>query len=96
MGEKEFAEGLFFKPPSDKAPEYVIGSLSIKRNDLINWLTPRGGEWVNLNIKRSQGGKVYFEVDTWKPSGEKPAQTKKPAPQNPIQNDPFPDDGIPF
>lgn len=96
MSDKEFPDGLIFKLPRDGAPEYVSGSLSIKKAEFIEWLSSRDGDWVNLNLKRSQGGKAYAEVDNWKPerrpSGSKPA---KVAPPMPAMAGDFGDD-IPF
>ena len=65
--EKEFVSGLYVKPPHDKAPDFVKFSISIKRADLGNWLRGRDDEWINLQVKESQNGKWYAEVDNWKP-----------------------------
>lgn len=74
MSDKEFPNGLILKAPRDGAPDYVIGSLSIRKAEFLDWLKGREGDWVNLNLKRGQSGKWYAEVDTWKPKGEgKPA-----------------------
>jgi hypothetical protein len=75
MSDKEFPEGLILKAPRDGAPDYVIGSLSIKRGEFLSWLKGREGDWVNLNLKRGQSGKWYAEVDTWKPNGAKGGTT---------------------
>lgn len=69
--EKVFADGFIFKQ-NPNAPEWVIGSLSLKADEAIKFIqqhTDKG--WVNLNIKVSQGGKPYVELDTWKPDGQK-------------------------
>ena len=104
MSDKEFPEGLIFKAPRDGAPDYVIGSISIRRGDFLAWLESRDGDWVNLNLKRGQSGKYYAEVDNWKPQGKAPPpprpgdnrpQQGRSAPQRgapPSQ----PDDDIPF
>lgn len=65
--EAKFIGGLLIKPPNDKAPEYVKAKLSIKREELIAWLQSESGEWINADIKVSQGGKWYASVDDWKP-----------------------------
>ena len=90
MSDKEFPNGLIFKAPRDGAPDYVIGSLSIRKAEFLAWLNGRDGDWVNLNLKRGQSGKWYAEVDNWKPKGEgKPLP--KVAPAGEVQ-----DDDIPF
>lgn len=70
MSEKEFIDGLSFKPPHGNAPEYVKAKGGIRREALIAWLESRDGEWVNFDVKVSQGGKWYAAVDNWKPNGE--------------------------
>lgn len=69
MSDKEFPNGLILKAPREGAPDYVIGSLSIRKAEFLDWLKGREGDWVNLNLKRGQSGKWYAEVDTWKPKG---------------------------
>lgn len=97
MNDKEFPEGLIFKLPRENAPDYVIGSISIKRAELIAWLEGRDGDWVNLNLKRSQGGKGYAEVDTWKPQqGGKPAKSEGYSKPSTRRLAAEPDDTIPF
>jgi hypothetical protein len=70
MADINFAEGLYFKEPSDNAPEFIIGNLSIQKEKLTVWLD--GAEcneagYINLDIKISQGGKPYISVNDWKP-----------------------------
>lgn len=68
MPDKTFVAGLFFKKPHEKAPSFVIGSLSAKREELIAFLNLRTDEWVNMSIKESKGGKPYIEIDDWQPN----------------------------
>ncbi len=68
MAEKIFANGLMFKRPNEKAPDFVKGSLSIKTDEFIKFLNENSSDgWVNLDLKESQNGKLYFELNTWKP-----------------------------
>ena len=70
--EKTFAEGLIFKLPSEKAPDFVKGSLSIKVDEFIAFLEKNAKNgWVNINLKLSKSGKAYAELDTWEPKGKK-------------------------
>ena len=69
MSDKEFISGLIVKAPHDNAPEYVKAKLSIRREELIAWLQTKDSDWVNADVKVSQGGKWYAAVDNWKPSG---------------------------
>lgn len=70
MAEKVFTNGLVYKVPRERAPDYVKGSLSFKTEDFIAWLREHDTEsgWVNVQIKESKGGKMYCELDTWKPN----------------------------
>ena len=63
----EFIDGLFAKAPHPNAPDFVKAKISIKREELINWLNNRSDEWVNIDVKEGQTGKWYASVDNWKP-----------------------------
>jgi len=65
----KFIDGLIVKAPNERAPEYVKAKLSIKREEMIAWLQSQQGEWINADVKVSQGGKWYAAVDDWKPNG---------------------------
>jgi len=67
MSETKFVKGLFFKEKHQNAPDFVIGKLSAKRLELIEFLQSESDEWVNMDIKLSKEGKHYIAVDTWKP-----------------------------
>ena len=66
--EKEFPQGIYFKLPNAKAPDFVKGSLSIKVQDAIHWLQQQQGEWVNIDLKESRDGRPYSEVNRWEPN----------------------------
>jgi hypothetical protein len=100
--ETEFVDGLIVKAPREGAPEYVKAAISIKRAELIAWLTARDGDWVNVQVKESKGGKWYAAVDNWKPEPRSGGSTSRPARQTqPVtrdddrQHDDFADD-VPF
>jgi len=79
--EKVFADGFIFKR-NENAPEFVVGSMSIKVDEAMAFLAQNESNgWVNLNVKKSKGGKFYMELDTWKPKTEKVAEkvSEKPA-----------------
>ena len=68
MSEIEFINGLLFKAPSEKAPDYVKAKGSMKVSELMAWLDGRETEWVNFEVKVSKGGKWYAAVDGWEPT----------------------------
>ncbi len=83
MADKEFVDGMMFKAPKAGAPDFVKGSISIKRVNLIAWLSGKTDDWVNLQVKQSRAGKLYIEVDNW----EKKAN---------VSSGPAPEDDLPF
>jgi hypothetical protein len=96
MAEIEFPSGLIVKPPNERAPDFVRGAISIKRDELIAWLQGRDGEWINLDVCEAKSGKWYCKVNDYKP---KPKEGPKPyaAPNRPAAPaDPFEDSEIPF
>ena len=74
----EFPAGLIIKAPREGAPDFVKGSISIKRAELVDWLNQKQDEWINLDIKVSKQGKWYTQVNTWKPEGNKAAPSEAP------------------
>ena len=75
--EAYFPEGFFFKEPHPNAPAFVKGSASIKVAEFKDYLSKVKGEWLNLDLKVSQNGKAYAQVNTFKPDPNKQAQPDK-------------------
>jgi len=89
--EKIFANGFIAKR-RDNAPDFVLCDLSVNvesARETFKNHTKNG--WLNLQVKRSQGGKIYVEVDTWEPQQQSQQQAAPEPP--PVEN--FEDD-IPF
>ena len=100
--EKIFADGFSFKR-QEKAPDFVIGRLSIKIDDAVAFMRANDKQgWVNLDVKKSQNGKYYLELDTYvpkqgtetkqessKPTASKLAPVPNPAPQQEVDDLPF-------
>lgn len=83
MQEKVFADGFVFKR-NEKAPDFVVGNVSVKVEEATAFLKQHAKNgWVNLQIKNSQGGKYYIELDTFEPK----AQAQAPAQQSEPVND---------
>ena len=81
--ERTFADGFIFKR-REKAPEWVIGNLSVKVDEAITFLKNNEKKgWVNLSIKTGRSGNPYVELDTYEPKAGKPeaAQPKAEAPE---------------
>tara|TARA_R100001369_G_scaffold31851_1_gene56411 strand:- start:2769 stop:3086 length:318 start_codon:yes stop_codon:yes gene_type:complete len=64
----DFINGLMAKKPNEKAPAFVKCNLSIKRVELIAWLSEKSDDWINVQVKESgRTGNWYAEIDNWKP-----------------------------
>ena len=91
MSDNKFIDGLIVKAPHEKAPDFVKGSISIKRENLITWLADQKGDWINADIKVSKEGKWYVAVNDWKP-----AAAPEPSQPDSSQFDGFDDSDAPF
>lgn len=68
--EKTFADGFVFKR-NDNAPDFVVGKLAIKVEDAVVFLKANAKSgWVNIDVKQSQSGNYYCELDTWTPKNQ--------------------------
>lgn len=66
----EFVNGLIVKAPHENAPDFVKAAISIKVDDLGQWLREKhkaGEEWVNIDVKEARSGKWYAAVSNFKP-----------------------------
>ena len=79
--EKIYAKGLFAKR-NEKAPEFVVCSLSLRTDDFIQFLEENTNEkgCVNLQVLKSrEKGTMYAVLDTFEPKTNTiPTQEKKP------------------
>ena len=74
MSETELARGFYFDEPKENAPNWVVGKVSINKEQFLGWLEKQKANdkgYVRLDVKRSKEGKIYASLDTWKPSGER-------------------------
>lgn len=94
MADNDLANGVYFNLPHERAPEFVLGSLSIQPERFIEWLQAQQTNakgYVRLSIKRARGtGKPYLALDTWEPSGQNRTQSGPTLPADDF------DDDIPF
>jgi len=75
MSEKKYADGVRFFERKDNQPDFVLGALVITPEKIQAWsvmnsdlLTEyQGNRQVKFQVKRSRDGKVYIELDTYKP-----------------------------
>lgn len=94
-----FGQGLMFRRPREGAPDFIKGSLSINIKDFIEFaktqrsagnISEKG--WLNLDLKESiDGTKLYFQVDTWKPTKKVEEKTSEG-----VEGETINPDDIPF
>lgn len=100
MTDKIFAAGLLAKR-HDNAPEFVTCSLSVKVDEFTEFLRQHSNDgWVNLQVKVGRSGKMYAELDAWRPTPKQDADRGIAQARREIQSypapDPFEDQNIPF
>lgn len=87
--ERTFADGFIFKR-NEKAPEFVIGSISVKVDEAITFLKKNEKKgWVNLQVKKGRSGNPYIELDTFEPKAKAESKPKEEAEPEDDGNLPF-------
>lgn len=76
-----FADGFFYNEPHENAPDFVLGRVSVKVADALEFLSANANDkgYVNLQILRSQEGKPYMKLDTFVPDSSRAVSTSAPA-----------------
>lgn len=87
-----FADGFFFDRPREGAPEFVKGRMSIKVEEAIPFLKANVNEkgYINLDLKLSREGKLYLQLDTWKPAPKEDVAFDKNVPMPSVADMDFP------
>ena len=94
----EYSQGIYFNKKHEKAPEFVLGSLSIRKQSFLDWLGAQPADekgYVRLKISDGKDGKPYIAVDDWKPGQERKPKTEPkedPAVEMSGEDDINPDD----
>lgn len=97
--EKIFADGFLFKR-NEKAPDFVVGRMSIKVEEAIAFMKQHEKSgWVNLGVKTARSGNYYIELDTFEAKGKESAVDKyeaKGKPTAPVAKQEEEEDDLPF
>ena len=75
MAEKQFVDGLRVKEKNENIPEWIKVRLLVNRLQLIEWLQNQTEKWIEIDVKESKVGKLYCEVNTWKPENSTPSES---------------------
>lgn len=72
-----FVNGMIVKYPHDKAPDYVLTNISIKVEELIEFLEEHDDNgWVNIEILEGKSGKPYAKLNNYKKADEDEAKPR--------------------
>ena len=82
MADQILPEGIRFFPKGQKAPDFVIGTMVVTVDELLEFANSRpdlltdynGKRQLKLQLLNSKQGKLYASVDTFKPT----SQTQQP------------------
>ena len=68
MTDKQYANGMFFYLPSEKAQSFIKMNINVNREQTIEWLAGMEDDifWVQVNEKKNNPGSGYGEVDTYR------------------------------
>ena len=70
----EFSKGIFFNKPRENAPDFVLGSLSIRREEFVEYLkelNPNDNGYIKLDILLARDGeKTYLKENNWTPENK--------------------------
>lgn len=67
--DRVYAPGMNWKQPNESAPEFIKAKVGIKVDEFVDFLkdNAKPSGWINFEMKESQDGRYYFELDTWEP-----------------------------
>ena len=67
--DRVYAPGMNWSAPRDGAPDFIKAKVGIKLEDFIPFLkeNAKASGWINFEMKESQDGRYYWELDTWEP-----------------------------
>ena len=75
--DRVYAPAMNWSVPRDGAPDFIKAKVGIKVDEFITFLkeNAKPSGWINFEMKESQYGRYYFELDTWEP---KPQEEEAP------------------
>ena len=85
--DRVYPPGMNWTKPNPEAPEFIKAKVGIKvfeddgkEGEFIEMLKENAKKgWVNFEMKLSQDGRYYFELDTWEPKPQAEAPAEAPA-----------------
>lgn len=67
--DNKFPNGIAINAPRENAPEFIKARVSFKVSDAVEWLkaNENNNGWVDCDLKESKAGKLYLELNAFKP-----------------------------
>ena len=65
-----YPKGIYFDKPHEKAPDFVIGKISIKKEAMLEWLNEAEANekgYINLDVLNGKEDKPYVKINDYKP-----------------------------
>jgi len=78
MNETPLPQGISFFPPHEKAPDFVIGTISINPSKFIEYLNTQIADekgYIKFQVLKSKAGKSYVKLDDFKPTKKESVNT---------------------
>jgi len=98
-----FTKGMYFNEPSEKAPDFIKGSISIEPKQFTNWLREnynKNEKYIKIDLKISKAGKAYSCLNTYKGTKTGNGSHRNVSQQSESKQEQMSDDGfvddIPF
>lgn len=75
--ETNFPAGIYFDRPRENSPEWVKGRISLKKDQLTEYMAQHANEagYVNLDLLKSKEGKLYLKLNDWQPEQKEDVET---------------------
>jgi hypothetical protein len=88
MAQNIFVDGMIWKAPHEKAPDFIRGCISVKVAEFIEFAkeNEKNG-WLNIDLKKSKAGKYYFSLNTYEKKRDDTTQ------EGPVADQDEPEDG---
>jgi len=80
MSDKIFIGNVKTTPKKGQNGTWQETKISFGPKDFLLFEEHKNKGWVNLLLKKSQSGKIYLEVDTWKPVRQEDFQGRQSVP----------------
>lgn len=81
-----FIDGMNFNLPTGNTPDFIKGKISINLDQFLAFAEQYVNEdgYLNIDLKKSKKGKLYLQLNTWRPQNNR-RQPKRAPRQQPRQ-----------